>query len=79
MATEEKTVRKEVRKIPGSKLTKETACAIIQRAFDRVPRTVLAAEYGVSLDAVNKVIRGRSWFAETLELRKELIRRVLSR
>jgi hypothetical protein len=58
---------------------KELACAIIQRAFDGVPRTVLAAEYGVSLDVVNKVIRGRSWFAETLELRRELIRYASSR
>ena len=79
MATAEKTVREQIRKIPGAKLTAQTACAIIQRAFDGVPRTVLAAEYGVSLDVVNKVIRGRSWFVETLELRKELIRRVLSR
>jgi hypothetical protein len=75
MSTKPKTLRERSQRVRG-KLNAEKACAIIQRAFDGASRKLLAIEYGVSLDVVNKVIKGRSWVAETVELRRELIRQM---
>lgn len=55
-----------------SKLTAAIACEIVQLNADGILRAEIAKRMGIAVSSVSAIVTGKSWFEETLELRKKL-------